>query len=312
MRNKQYSRPAAPAYMSLGVEPLQAGVSLLHDKSGIPLVPPSQKKFKEPKGQFINSKPVIVQASKETSKVKFGSPNMQRTIHPTIPVQVGNHEDQMWFNDKNSISASKVVDNNEDVDIESLQDFHQNTYSKVTSETKNVIDTYVQHLDSISKFVEDNLPKIQTVKDLEALKSYVFSNDIGPFSSVINEISKLPEDQKKILFEIVNDTYQALVLFFDGKQLEFETENDSDIKNQAQHIQEQAQQLDDNQVQLIPVSIIEGQYAILVQGRPIAASNSQEEVVAFVNKLVLSQNVSVSNISVIKRLKTNFGVTVQE
>ena len=134
----------------------------------------------------------------------------------------------------------------------------------------------------------------------------------SPQEIIEEVILKGTNDQKKILFEIVNDTYQALVLFFDGKQLEFETENDSDIKNQAQHIQEQAQQLDDNQVQLIPVSIIEGQYAILVQGRPIAASNSQEEVVAFVNKLVLSQNVSVSNISVIKRLKTNFGVTVQE
>jgi len=66
--------------------------------------------------------------------------NQKRTISPshtvpagkTLPAQVGNHEEQMWFDDKVAVSANpkmvehiidhnQYVDNNEYIDVEAMQ-----------------------------------------------------------------------------------------------------------------------------------------------------------------------------------------------
>jgi hypothetical protein len=107
-------------YQRMDIDPRPAGRSLLHDRNGMPRVAQPKSRAARPMPE-ISNEPIRIPAKKEED-VSYHRVPKQPMAH------IGMHEDTMWFDEElvagevpGHSPPEDVIDNNEEIDVESLQ-----------------------------------------------------------------------------------------------------------------------------------------------------------------------------------------------
>jgi hypothetical protein len=118
-----------PEHVRLGVKPEDAGVSLLHDESGMSRVPRRQQRIPPPP-EPVGSAPVRVAAKPPGEPHSYAVPPFKRGMNAPaaqadVRVQVGNHEDSLWMDGvagrPREPRQPQVIDNNDTIDLRAAE-----------------------------------------------------------------------------------------------------------------------------------------------------------------------------------------------
>jgi Tfp pilus assembly protein PilP len=349
------SKRQPPEYQRLDMEPKEAGKSLLHDEFGMPKVTQAPKE-NIPIMKEIPNEPVNVKASKPTAKVRIAKGNTQRGMPSRqaeqtlqdddkfIPpksnfVSVG-QSDHTWYDDKVAGPSERMIDNNEEMNIENLQrvsvvDAEKNVFGLVgkpdplsqkvkNAQSKQFEARVINVFDSIKEQMDD----ITSTEDLQTFLQNVRAEN-GVLAKLFKLFKKIPESEKEDIGALIDARIQQFNIDFKAKEHELELDEseveesepeelEDDFQDQdndpfvessnAQSEDEEIDHKDAPDTAKISQTLKEGQYGILVDDKlftvlPDAASAKQA-----LTRLVLGNEVDLSRIQVIKRIGIDFGI----
>jgi hypothetical protein len=323
-----------PAWQQMDIEPEEGGKSRLHDEHGLPKVAPVPKKDL-PKMPELPNTPVAIKASERgaPSQMATGVPNKGRPSKSAeqdfqddgfIPpknnfVNVGQVE-QAWYDEKVAGPPQEMIDNNEEVDTESLQGMNpmEDVQDKNTAKLRKKFESRLQ------KVAQGVLAQLETVvnqEQLETFKANVLGRN-GVFAKILLQFGELDPSERRVVGELVNQFIDALKLEFEAKEQELyedfgdDEEEEFDEEGYDQMMAEEDPPEDPaprvaNVAQMLKPRDI----AVLVDGKLIkvfdqATSTLTAELRDLLNKIILGNNIDPERVQVIKRLPVDFGIHI--
>jgi hypothetical protein len=314
-----------PEYLRLDVEPKVGGQSLLHDEFGMPKTGGGQRRNIPPMKE-ISNEPVVVKASKPTkikdrtfSMIKEEDGNYIRVPDFTgsnieeddkfIPpksnfVSVGNME-HAWYDEK--VTGPSMVDNNDEVDVASLQGFNP-LAEKENSKIGEAVEFFTKRLQYVKTLVITELSEITDVEEIKNLRQNTFGEN-GIFTEVVKKIMSL-NINKHSLTTLIDDMYSEIDLEIQGKEFELQSEVEDDgiaeewPEDMAQ-IPLADEPIADNEDK---AAIQEGEFAIIVHNDIVDIVKDIESARDLISKIVLNDNVDLGEIQLVKRIKIDFGI----
>lgn len=328
-----------PAWQQMDMEPEEGGKSRLHDEHGIPKVAPTPKKDL-PKMPELPDTPVVVKASERgnPSQMATGIPNKGRPSKAAeqdfqddgfVPpknnfVNVGQVE-QAWYDEKVAGPPQEMIDNNEEVDTESLQGM--NPMDDV--QDKNIAKLRKKFESRLQKVAQGVLAQLETVvnpEQLETFKANVLGRN-GVFAKILLQFGELDPSERRVVGELVNQFIDALKLEFEAKEQELYEDfgDDEEEFDEEGYDQMMAEDEDVNKdpppenpaprVANVAQMLKPSDIAVLVDGKLIkvfdqATSTLTAELRDLLNKIILGNNIDPERVQVIKRLPVDFGIHI--
>lgn len=308
-------RQYMPEHQRLELDVPKGGVSLLHDKGGLPKVSKPQK-TRELSINDFETEPVLIK-SKSESNDGFLPPQSNF-------VSVGNVE-QSWYSDK--VTGVKEED---EVDIDALQGLNPLVDTKDSNSLQEV-KTFSKRLDNIKNAILTELGEVLGLEDFNNLRVNTFGKK-GVLTEVYKVLSTVSSNNRSIIGEKINDIRSELELEFQGK---YEDLNDEEefAASVVEWPQEMAQitresnekEKDDtekpdfedsvksSEMSSIP-EIAVGKYLILVDGNVLNIDEeiSSEQARTIISKLLLEEGVEFDRICLLKRVGLDFGVLLMD
>ncbi|MCK9567662.1 hypothetical protein M0R72_01775 [Candidatus Pacearchaeota archaeon] len=330
-----------PEHQRLDMEPKVGGNSLLHDEFGMPKVSGGHRR-NVPEIKEISGEPVVVKASKPSSKISFKKPNQptqpkveddDHFIPPKSNFVAVGHVEHSWYDDK--VAGPSVVDNNEEVDIEKLQGLNPLVDIDNAKIAKSV-EFFRKKLTYVKNFTVTELAEVNDEQDLSDLKVKIFGNK-GIFTDILKKLGSLKAADRPVIGELVNLVYSELQLEIEGKAYELESEAaeanevtewpedmavitrdeepDEEDEDEIPDEETEENEADDEESsnsssdsQTVP----EGHYAIIVDGKLLNIVESANKASDVISHLLLSENLTLDSIQLIKRIKIDFGIILGE
>jgi len=309
-------RPYVPEHQRLELEVPKGGVSLLHDKSGMPKVSKPQR-TRELSIKDFETEPVLVK-SKSNSDDGFLPPQSNF-------VSVGNVE-QSWYSDK--VTGPQKED---EVDIEALQGLNPLVDSK-DSKSLQEVKIFSKRLDNIKKAILTELGEVLSLEDFSNLKVNTFGNK-GVLTENYKVLGTVSSNNRPIIGEKINDIRSELELEFQGKyedlndEEEFATsvvewpqdmaqvtKEDAELykgeKEKPDFSEDIAEYEYSNNIPEIEI----GNYLITVDGKILDVKEdiSAERARTIISKLLLEDGIEFDRICLLKRVGLDFGVLLMD
>lgn len=335
------SKRQPPEYQRLDIEPREGGRSLLHDEHGLPKVSRASEK-KAPLMREISNKPIPVKAvNKRGMPSKSAEQSADDGFLPPKSnfVSVG-QTDHSWYDESVTGPSEKMIDNNEEVDTESIQrvsavDVDKNVYGIGKSNPLNPSDTSVKFQKRLRSVFSNIINEIETISSLKDLNDFVANirSKNGILGSVIQSFENVPDDEKKVVGETVDQYFHQLNVELKSKEQELKyleedsEESDETIdeydneqlaeKQDLENLKDQVadsydEQSEDGEYQADLSNIEEGQFGIFVKQELFTTCDTEADARSILTKLVVENNVALSDVSVLKRLSIDFGISFGE
>jgi len=318
-----------PEYQRLDLEPKEGGRSLLHDEFGIPKVSPTPKnKGDIPVMEDIPNEPVQVKASLPSQNVKVptGIPKKGSPL-PSVGdddgffppranfVAVGQKEHTWYAPEVTGPSRKKesvddvIIDNNDEVDVESLQG--ADPFADLKTEEGSEIRQKFERI--LSMIEEDALASIYSapsLDDLDEVRSKIFGKS-SDLTTLLKEFKNIPTEERRVVGEIVNYAVENIKLEIQAKKDSLEIEDESEEEFTSS---EDRSSSDDNDKGYYPTqtakisSLQEGFFAILVDDKLYSTAQDAISARDILSKLILGNNIEVTRVQVIKRVPIDFGI----
>jgi len=283
-----------PEYQTRDLEPRAGGKSLLHDDYGFPKVNPNIHNPNDsiPELKSVPEIPISVKASNVFDGDDDGFFPPKANF-----VSVGATEEHTWY----PPSVTGVTDSSDDqdeIDVESLQGLNPLPDLKINQSAlyqslKN--DT----LEKTNKILET----IQKVKKPDVLSKFknTLQNSLNLFSAELNTAQQLSGIEQKEFKEWLNSTLVKLQEELDSRILELVG------ASETIPVPEKSEQ-DEEQEEEFP----EGSYLLQVisSGRT-EVIHSRDKLISLITQLVMN-GVELTDLQVIKRIKLDFGVLLNE
>jgi gas vesicle protein len=267
-------------YQKLDIEPAKAGRSLLHDEFGF-LKSGPKKVDKIPPPKEIDNTPVMVKAKTDNDGWIPPKSNFDSVA------SVG-AEDHSWYGS----AVTGVVDNNEEVDVDSLQGSNpfRDLSDKSAAMFRNKFgDKLATLLTKITLLIDDS-----------------GSND--DLANVVNHSTKIIEKLSKS----VSQEYSALA---NEMIAEFTTELSDRVQDRMRELENEYEDEDGvvhdqmQQEDYSGLEVEEGQYLLSCNGDQ-KVFETEDSLRRFLSELFMN-GFDPENVSVFKRLKIDFGVTIE-
>jgi hypothetical protein len=326
LTEKTLSKMRQPEYKRLDIEPKMGGQSLFHDEFGLPKSATPKKKDILPINEISNM-PILMKASQpsenitfkksQVSKISIGEVEDDKFIPPKSNFVSIGHVEHAWYDDK---AAGISVDNNDHVDVESLQGLNPLV--------KNVksLEFFTKRLAYITNFTINELIEVDSLEGLSELKTKIFGKH-GLFTELLKQVGDVEPNYREKIGVLINKTYSDIQLEIQGKSIELETEAEDDEENlewpedmavitkpddENQNESEDEEVVeedeDNSNVESKDSSIPEGWYAVIVDGKLLEVVESIEIARDCISQLILNDNIALDNIQLIKRIKIDFGI----
>jgi hypothetical protein len=317
-----------PEHLRLDIEPKVGGQSLLHDEFGMPKTGGGQRRNIPPMKE-ISNEPVVVKASK-SGKIKtrgtitikedgnyikvpdFTGSNIEEDDKFIPPksnfVSVGNME-HAWYDEK--VTGPSMVDNNDEVDVDSLQGINP-LVEKENSKIGEAVEFFTKKLQYIKTLVITELSEITDAEEIKNLRQNTFGEN-GIFTEVVKKIMSL-NTNKHSLTTLIDYMYSEIDLEIQGKEFELQSEVVDDETEEWPEDMAQIpladeeladKEITDNEDK---AAIQEGEFAIIVHNDIVDIVKDIESARDLISKIVLNDNVDLSAIQLVKRIKIDFGI----
>ena len=297
------SKTKQPEYQRLDIEPLVGGKSLLHEGGMPKVVIPKRNNI--PLLKEISGDPVLIKAYEQNSDDdKFIPPKSNF-------VSVG-HVDHSWYSDK----VTGIQDNNEYVDIENLQGI--NPLAHITPAISNI----AKKLDHAKTLIIAELSQVNSTIELKNLKENIFGKN-GIFTKIVLQ----SDSSDNSIGELLSHVYDEINLDIQGKEYELsktKEEDEEDLgcekwpEDMAAIPYEQVQEKDEMYPDGIPKrfptfpAIPEGNYGIIIDELLVGEAETLDEAHEAITDLLLTKNIDLNRVQLVKRIKIGFGVILGE
>lgn len=293
-----------PAYQKLDVEPNKAGENILGN------LPERKEDFSKQKREEVEERPIFVKADslKQEEDDKFYPPLQNFSA-------IGSTE-HAWYSEevtgvpsssnKEDDGTSKIIDNNDFVDIEGLQG--TDPLNQVNEDVAKKLHQYFNDkFEKIYLYSEQNCKKSKTKNDITYIKERVLGPN-GLAAGVAAESLKLDKDQRVAVTSLVKS---YLVVF---KELFNKYEDLKRVaeENEPVHVYESTEYKDPSSGKNTLLDLDEDTYQIFIDDKPVKPSLAKEELKIFLNRLVLSDNVDMDRVKVFKRVSLDFGILIKD
>jgi hypothetical protein len=238
-------------------------------------------------------------------------------------VSVG-HTDHAWYDESVTGPSERMVDNNENVDIENLQrvsvvDKDNSVFGVggspdplAQSDVRKRFETRLNH---IFESLKSQLEMITAIDDLNSFMTNVRSKK-GVLGTLLKQFADIPEDEKESVGEMIDQQFQQFNLEFRAKEQELNEdaeETEADPVDDEIDEGEESYEPDGSKEYVSDVSQLdEGQYGIFIKEELFNTSDTAEEARQVLTRLVLGNNVELSDIKVFKRVSVDFGILFRE
>jgi len=312
VRRALENKTQLPEYKKRDIDPPMGGRSLLHDEHGIPKVSANPKsKGDIPMMKEIPNEPVAVQASEveNSAQVSMGVPrrgapvtseNEDKFFPPKSNfVNVGAVE-QSWHSEEvTGIPDEPMIDNNDEVDVESMQgSFHNDLEDNETTQLKA---EWSKRMDLVRANVIAELSRVSTYDEYEDLKSKVFGRS-GVIARLAKQFKNIKASHRSIIGPLTNELVDSLSMEFQTVESEFDDE--------PQMQEDHATPEDVAKAKSPAFDLQEGQYCVIVRGVPVKVLNSKKEAQLVLSKILLGNNVDLKDVELITRVSIDFGVLI--
>lgn len=300
------NKRALPEYQRLGLTPNTGGKSLLHNEYGF-------LKENKPKPKEV---PLMPEISNEPMSVK-ASPPVQDDgfIPPKSNFECVGSADHTWY-DSNVTGGDNIVDNNDLVDVDSLQG-KGNPLEDPQSSSEDEFNSQLEFIKKLSINTISN--EINNLTELKNFELFVFGME-GPLVGLLAKSRSLNPDHEAFEKQ-VEKCSSDLMLEIEAKDAEFSASSSSDdedvfeyfpdddiLESVSSSTEESLPQSDNNN----SCDLDEGDYAVLVDGKVVKTSSSREDTREVLSELVLKNDLSMERIVLIKRIPIDFGILIQE
>jgi len=250
-------------------------------------------------------------------------------------VSVG-HADHVWYDDKVAgpskvKSKAIIIDNNDYIgDAPDATDKLQgiNPLSQNDSKTDEAIKFFAKRLDHVKSLVISQLAEITEIKELTNLRENTFGKK-GLFMDVVDKLTSLNID-KFAVGALLNQTYTELDLEIQGKEFELQAEDEAAAEvtkwpeDIAQVVLPSTKDSEDEDKPDDEDSITdrdppsnnpdfpEGHYAVCVDDNLVSITDNIGDARNIISNLVLNDNLELGQIQLLKRIKIDFGIILEE
>lgn len=319
-----------PEYQRLDLEPKEGGRSLLHDEFGIPKVSPTQKKASLPEAPDIPNEPVHVKASVPSTNIRapLGVPKRGAPIPsdddgfvppPSNFVAVG-QKDHTWYAPEVTgprpppvqlDEENEIIDNNDDVDIESLQgaDPFADLKEEGGSEIREQFEKTLAYIEEQALAL---IYSATTLEELDKVKGYIFGKD-SDLTAVLREFKNIPVNERRIVGEVINYAVENLKLEITAKAKELSHEDPAPEPSPEEDEDEDKSHPDDksfNPPTAKISSLQDGHYAIFIDDKLFNTAPDVKLAREILSRLILGNNIDITRIQVIRRIPIDFGVVL--
>ena len=312
MRRTLEIKRQPPEYQRLDIEPKVGGGSLLHDEFGMPKTGPAQHKGDIPMMESLPNEPIMMRSTKPEEislgarPQKFLPVDDDKFIPPKSNfVSVGN-VDTGWYNDK-VVGPSKMIDNNEVVDVEALQ----GVSPLAPSETS--IKTFEEMLKNIKDATHAGLLNVDDLNALSGLRAKILGKQ-GVFNRVLAKFNQVPPGEKAAIGSLISDVVSDLTLEFEAKEYEFISSGKDPEEAQAPYEEDEDEDFEEEEEmhtadpawtckQLPP-----GSYTVFVGDNVIKTVGTVNDARKIIEELVLGEKAKLEDIQLIKKIAVDFGV----
>jgi hypothetical protein len=297
-------------HQRLEIEPKIAGKSLLHDEFGMQKSSGGQKRD-FPVLKEITNDPVLVKANKPSGKIVYNRTETPQDDDKFVPprsnfVSVGNVE-HSWYGE-----TPKTVDNNEVVDVEKLQGLKPLAEAN-DSKTAEAIEYFTKRLQHVKGLVVSELGEITELEELNNLRENTFGKK-GVFTDVVRKLDTL-EVNKAVVGEFISQVYSELDLEIQGKEYEITSaaEEDEEVTEWPEDIaqsplsENEPEEFEEKEDTAIP----EGHFAIVVDDKLVNVVEDIKSARDIISNLLLNENLDLERIQLMKRIKIDFGVILE-
>ena len=196
---------APPVHDEFGISVPRGGVSLLHDKNGLLLNSDSNKSRKlPPKVIPIPNKIISVKAFDiKNSNIKMA----KGAFKP--PIFVG-HADSLWNSDE--VVEMNTKDNNNEVDIDRLQDSHEQAPS-------NKVHPFVVELAKLAGDIRLNIGKLPA-ENVEKLEEFLSKSAKSPINIIYNRLEASKDKNSIHLNEALNGLVEEISASIQNRKIE--------------------------------------------------------------------------------------------
>ena len=312
MRRTLEIKRQPPEYQRLDIEPKVGGGSLLHDEFGMPKTGPTQHKGDIPMMESLPNEPIMMRSTKSEEislgarPQKFLPVDEDKFIPPKSNfVSVGN-VDTGWYNDK-VVGPSKMIDNNEVVDVEALQ----GVSPLAPSETS--IKTFEEMLKNIKNATHAGLLNVDDLNALSGLRAKILGKQ-GVFNRVLAKFNQVPPGEKAAIGSLISDVVSDLTLEFEAKEYEFISSGKDPEEAQAPYEEdededfEEAEEMQTADLVWTCKQLPPGSYTVFVGDDVIKTVGTVDEARKVIEELVLGEKAKLEDIQLIKKIAVDFGV----
>ena len=318
MRRTLEIKRQPPEYQRLDIEPKVGGGSLLHDEFGMPKTGPTQHKGDIPMMESLPNEPIMMRSTKSEEislgarPQKFLPVDEDKFIPPKSNfVSVGN-VDTGWYNDK-VVGPSKMIDNNEVVDVESLQ----GVSPLAPSETS--IKTFAEMLKNIKDATHAGLLNVDDLNALSGLRAKILGKQ-GVFNRVLAKFNQVPPGEKAAIGSLISDVVSDLTLEFEAKEYEFISSGNDPEEAQAPYEEDEDEDFEEESeepeeelsLEFVCSKLSPGSYAVLVNDKLITVTYKIDEARKVIEELVLGEKAKLEDVQLIKKIAVDFGVILDD
>jgi hypothetical protein len=296
-------KTAMPEWQRLDLEPKAAGKSLLHNELGLPISPRINTRETVPLINELSAEPLFVKALEND---KFIPPKSNF-------VAVG-QTDQEWI-EKSQIEQSrkspKIVDNNQVVDISSLQGIDPLNLRIQDDSSNSTVNEVLQNLTELESIVISKICKVTNLTQLNDLYNSVFTSN-GYFNYILQQVEQSNLTSNIRLNEAISDSKEKLLLELQAKKLEFlEPEQlepiDEEIFNEPEPEPElQPQTTESKEI------ISDNVYILYVDRIPFFTTASKDLILEKIYSLITKNNKELSDLMLVKRIPIDFGIILKD
>jgi hypothetical protein len=296
---------SSPVHDALGLAVPRGGVSLLHDKNGLPLNAETKSRKLPPKVIPIPNKVMSFKAydiTKNNIKIAKGVSKS--------PPCVG-YADSLWYTDK--VTGAQMKDNNNEVDVDELQGVHEQAPPKK-------VHPFVIELAKLEQDIKQNIGKLPA-ENVEKLEEFLTNSPKSPINIIYKRLEASKEKNSVYLNEALNGIVEEISASIQNRKLELGMyPNDEEEHEQEPEEDEYEEDDCDESVDEEPVSegkeLLESFFNVAKTasgGTFFILKNGLIENVVW-NKdqlaLELSSYESIDDIVVLKKVNISYGVIV--
>lgn len=293
-------KTSIPEWQRLDLEPKAAGKSLLHNELGLPILNKQNTRETIPLNKELSSDPVFIKAAVDDDKF----------IPPKSNFVAVGQTDQEWIEKSKIVNPRKlpkVVDNNQMVDVQSLQGIDPLSLNQKDDSNTFSINEVLKNLTELENLVINKISKAANLTQLHNLYNSIFTNN-GYFNYILNQVEQLNLTSNVLLNESIADSKEKLLLEFQARKLEFlEPEQQEPIDDEIfDEPDPEESPSEENKVTADNV------YILYVDKIPAFTTSSKDVILDKIYSLITKENKDLSDLMLVKRIPIDFGIILKD